>query len=328
MARLPLHMERATLAPNVTSTRIGFGCAGLMREPSARKRQRLLEEAFDQGVRHFDVARMYGLGAAEGELGRFVQGHRDSVVIATKFGIEAASAPGRLASLQGPARRLLARYPALRDYVKGRSDAFHQPHRYDAATARASLQTSLSELRTDYVDMLFLHDPSPGDRVDLPEICGYLEEARQAGQIRAWGVAGERNPCVEIRQSLPATAILQVRDDIFSRSSPLPPELEPRITFGVLGETLGRILGHLNGSPERCSRWSERVGLDCSSPEALASLLLRDALEANARGVVLFNTTRPERLRGLDAVDSAAHSDDPALRALRRLVGDELAPTG
>jgi len=318
-------MESVPLAPNVTSTRIGFGCAGLMREPSARKRRRLLEEAFDQGIRHFDVARMYGLGAAEGELGRFAQGRRDGVVIATKFGIEAASAPDRLARLQGPARRLLARYPALRNYVKGRSDAFHRPHSYDTPTARASLQTSLRELQTDYVDVLFLHDPLPQDRVDLPEICGYLEEARQAGQIRAWGIAGERNPCVKIRQSLPATAILQVRDDIFSRSSPLPPGLEPRITFGVLGETLGRILAHLNGSPERRSKWSETVGLDCSSPEALASLLLRDALEANARGVVLFNTTQPERLRGLDALVSAAHSDDPTLTAFRRLVSDELA---
>lgn len=299
-----------------------------MREPSARKRQRLLEEAFDQGVRHFDVARMYGLGAAEGELGRFVQRRRDSVVVATKFGIEAATAPGRLASLQGPARRLLARYPALRNYVKGRSGAFHQPHSYDAATARASLQTSLRELQTDYVDVLFLHDPSPEDRVDLPEICGYLEEARQAGQIRAWGIAGERNPCVEIGESFPATAILQVRDDICSRNSPLPPELEPLITFGILGEMLERILTHLNVSPERRSRWSETVGLDCSSPEALASLLLRDALEANAQGVVLFNTTRPERLRGLDALVATAHSDDPALTAFRRLVGDELAPTG
>jgi D-threo-aldose 1-dehydrogenase len=321
-------MESVALAPNVTSTRIGFGCAGLMREPSARKRRRLLEEAFEQGVRHFDVARMYGLGAAEGELGRFAQGRRESVVIATKFGIEAASAPGHLARLQGPARRLLARYPALRSYVKGRSDAFHQPHHYDALTARASLQTSLRELQTDYVDVLFLHDPSPADRVDLPEICAYLEEARQAGHVRAWGVAGECNPCVQIKRSLPANAVLQVRDDILSRSSPPAPELEPRISFGVLGEMLGRILAHLDASPERRSKWSETVGFNCSSPEAIASLLLRDALEANARGVVLFNTTRPERLHGLDALIAAAHGDDPALAEFRRLVGDELAPMG
>lgn len=321
-------MDRTALAPNVTSTRIGFGCAGLMRESSGRQRQRVLSEAFDQGIRHFDVARMYGLGAAEGELGRFARGHRDSIVIATKFGIE-ASTPGFLARLQGPARGLLARYPTLRGYVKRRSGAFHHPHRYDAAMARASLETSLRELQTDYVDVLFLHEPSPADEVDLPEICAYLEGARQAGQLRAWGVAGEQDPCIQMKRHLPSGAILQMREDIFSRTSPVPRELAPLITFGVLGRALDRILLHLNGSPKLCSLWSEAVGADCSSPDALASLLLRDALHANPSGVVLFSTTRPERLRGLDALVAAAHlGEDTALAAFKHRVRNELGPTG
>lgn len=321
-------MESTALAPGVTSTRIGFGCAGLLREPSAHKRQSLLAEAFEQGITHFDVARMYGLGVAESELGRFVRGRRDSIVIATKFGIEPASASGRLARLQGPARWLLARYPTLRGYVKRRSDAFNQPHHYDAATARASLQTSLRELQTDYVDLLLVHDPAPTDSVDLPDICAYLEEARQEGHVRAWGVAGEQDPCIQLKRSLPASAILQVRDDIFSRTHPFPADLEPLITFGVLGEALDRISRHLNGSPERRSRWSEALGVDCSSSEALVALLLRDALDANPQGVVLFSTTRLERLQALDTIASVAHNgNDTVLTAFRRRVNDELATT-
>jgi hypothetical protein len=322
-------MKSTALAPAITSTRIGFGCAGLMREPSMRKRQILLAEAFEQGITHFDVARMYGLGAAEGELGRFARDRRDGVVIATKFGIEPASASGRLARLQAPARWLLARYPALRGYVKRRSDAFHQPRHYDAATARASLQTSLRELQTDYVDLLLVHDPSPADHVDLPGICAYLEEARQAGHVRAWGVAGERAPCFQLKRSLPTTAILQVRDDVIFRTGEFPGDLEPLVTFGVLGEALDRISGHLQGSSERSSLWSEELGMDCSSPQVLVSLLLRDALGANPRGVVLYSTTRPERLRGLEAIAAAAHDqDDPVLAAFRRRVSDELVSIG
>jgi D-threo-aldose 1-dehydrogenase len=322
-------MERTTLVSEVTSTRIGFGCAGLMREPSSGKRQRLLHEAFDEGIRHFDVARMYGLGAAEGELGRFAKGRRDRMVIATKFGIEAASAPGHLAPLQGPARWLLSRQPALRRYAKRRSDLLHQPHRYDVPTARASLHTSLRELQTDYVDVLFLHDPSPTDPVDLPEICGYLEEARQTGYLRAWGIAGEQNPCVAIKHSLPAPAIVQLRDDILSRTTKLSDGLEPLITFGVLSTALNRILAHLERNPERSLQWSESIGIDCSSPDELASLLLRDALRANPSGVVLYSTTRPERLRGLDAIISSEPSDeDPVLTEFRRHVIGELTPIG
>ncbi len=319
-------MKSTALAPAVTSTRIGFGCAGLMREPSMRKRQILLAEAFERGITHFDVARMYGLGAAERELGRFAQGHRENIVIATKFGVGPASIAGRFARLQRPARWLLARNPALKALLKRRSDVVHHPRHYDVASARASLQTSLRELNTDYVDLLFVHDPSPSDRVDLPGICAFLEEARQAGHVRAWGVAGEQDPCTQIKRSLPATAVLQTRDDILSRKYPFPPDdLEPLITFGVLSTAIDRISKHLSDSPERRSQWSQTLDVDCSSPQAIVALLLRDALDANPHGVVLFSTTRPERLRELDSIASAPDpANDPTLAALRRHVSDEL----
>jgi hypothetical protein len=318
-------METVALAPDVISTRVGFGCAGLMRESSGRDRRRVLAAAFDEGIRHFDVARMYGLGAAEGELGRFARGRRDDLVIATKFGIEATSAPGRLARIQGPARKLIARYPRIREHIKRHSSAFHQPHRYDADAARSSLETSLRELGTDYVDVLFLHDPAPGDVVDLPEIGGYLEEAREKGYLRAWGVAGEPDPCVRLRQSMPKETILQVRDDIFSHPPGLADVLQPAITFGVLSGALERVAAHMSESPGPRKRWSETLNADCSSPQTIASLLMQDGLRANSRGVVLLSTTRPERLSGLDSLVSASRDDSINLGGFRHLVNDELA---
>lgn len=314
--------------PEVTTTRIGFGCAGLMREPSARARQRLLEVAFDQGIRHFDVARMYGLGAAEGELGRFARGRRDKMVIATKFGIETASASGRFARFQSPARWLIARCPPVRRYVKRRSGAFHQPHRYDVATARASLHASLRALQTDYVDVLLLHDPLPTDALDLPEICGYLEDARRAGDLKAWGIAGERDPCVEIKRTLPSNAVLQLRHDIRSGTIPASRALEPLITFGILNEVLDTVIAHFAQNPERLEQWSDDVGVDCSSRDELVFLLLRDALQANRNGVVLYSTGQPDRLRKLAPRISANPSDyEGAITEFRRHVSEELVPT-
>lgn len=291
-----------------------------MREPASGKRQRLLDEAFDQGIRHFDVARMYGLGAAERELGRFAHRRRDQIVIATKFGIEPAPASSRLAPLQGPARRLLARYPALRRHVKKRADTFHSPRRYDAETARASLLTSMRELQTDYVDIFLIHDPAVTDHLDLPGVCEYLEEARHAGHLRAWGVAGEPSPCIQIKQSLPTATVLQTRQDILSRVSALPQGLGPLITFGVLGDAFHQITRYLGKSQQCRSRWSEELGIECS-PQVVASMLLRDALEANPKGVVLYSTTRPERLSEASAV--ANHTDGASvLVELRRLVSE------
>ncbi len=102
--------------------RLGFGCAQLLRLPRRRDRRRLLDAAFDAGLRHFDVARMYGLGMAEGEVGRFARDRRAEISIATKFGIDP---PRRtMARLQAPARAALARMPALRSAVKRRDSSF------------------------------------------------------------------------------------------------------------------------------------------------------------------------------------------------------------
>src|SRR3954452_19764418 len=98
---------------DVVSSALGFGCAGLFHLPARGDRMRLLEAAFDGGVRHFDTAPMYGLGRSEPELGRFVRGRRDQVVIATKFGIAPTAVARALGRVQGPVRRVLASVPSL-----------------------------------------------------------------------------------------------------------------------------------------------------------------------------------------------------------------------
>jgi choline dehydrogenase-like flavoprotein len=306
-----------------SAARLGFGCASLMQLPSQRQRQRLLEEAFEQGLRHFDVARMYGLGRAEHELGRFARSRRDQVSIGTKFGIE-ASASGMMARLQAPARAAIGRVPALREALKRRSGAFELPRRYDAATARASLELSLEALGTDYVDFLFVHDPTSSDLVDMEELRSTLEELRQAGYVRAWGVSGDPDPCLGLARSAGAPAVLQVRDDIFD-PAPIVGAEAPAITFGVLSSALGRIHNCLVADPEMRSRWSTLVGRDCGDPETLAALLLQDALERNPDGMVLFGTTRPPRLASALHAAEEISGDREALQAFRCCLGEDLA---
>src|SRR6059058_1826376 len=91
----------------VETSALGLGCADLMRAGTAARR-RLLAAALDAGVRHYDVAPMYGLGLAEHEIGRFAHGRRDRLVIATKFGIEPSRAARALAPVQRSLQRALA----------------------------------------------------------------------------------------------------------------------------------------------------------------------------------------------------------------------------
>ena len=60
----------------VVTSAVGFGCAGLFRIPQRSRRREVLEAAYDVGIRHFDVAPMYGLGLAEAELGSFLKRRR------------------------------------------------------------------------------------------------------------------------------------------------------------------------------------------------------------------------------------------------------------
>ncbi|HXV06287.1 MAG TPA: aldo/keto reductase [Solirubrobacterales bacterium] len=330
MLPAPQHLEGETALFDRCGegTRLGFGCAGLMRTPSRRSRQRLLGEAFEQGIRHFDVARMYGLGVAEEELGRFARGRREQITIATKFGIEPSRSASRLARLQAPARAAVARFPALRAALKRREGAFHVARRYDGDAARMSLKTSLEALGTDYVDVLFVHDPGATDLTDAEELVGTLEELRRDGRLRAWGVSGEFEPSAQLRDAVDAPLVFQVRDDMFD-PAPIGPEADA-ITFGVLSRAVSRILERLGASGERRSRWSRIVGEDCGRPEVVASLLLQDALERNAGGGVLFSTTRPERVKAAVAAAERVSSGagTAALRGFRECMRVEFGEMG
>jgi D-threo-aldose 1-dehydrogenase len=297
-------------AGGVETTALGFGCANLFRLPRSAQRRDLLEAAYDTGVCHFDVAPMYGLGLAEGEVGRFARKRRHSITIATKFGIRATAVARGLALGQGPVRRVFEASPALRQRARssapgpgpgasgpGLGALLYAAEGYDAAGARKSLERSLRALGTDYVDLLLLHDPAPGT-VRSEELYSYLDEARRAGKIRSWGIAGEAEPAIEVARSFShAVPVLQVRDDIFLRSLRNAESVASSfITFGLLGEALARFLKYVSADEARHKRWNALAGADCGEPEVAASILLRAAFRENSSGVVLFSTIHSERI--------------------------------
>src|SRR5580698_1578040 len=69
------------------TTRLGFGCGSIMGAMSRLDSLKLLESAYEAGIRHFDVAPRYGYGEAESCLGEFLQRHPGQITITTKYGI-------------------------------------------------------------------------------------------------------------------------------------------------------------------------------------------------------------------------------------------------
>jgi D-threo-aldose 1-dehydrogenase len=321
---------------DIETTALGFGCADLFREPSSARRLRLLNVAFDAGVRHFDVAPMYGLGRVETELGRFARGKRDQIMIATKFGIDPAPVGRLLGGIQGSIHRVLRTLPMVADRPRAAGEdprsgwlgaLLYRPSDYRVRTARASLERSLRQLQTDNVDMLFLHDPTPGAAIS-DDIGAYLESARSAGHIRAWGIAGEPASTEFVAQQLNRPVpILQVRGDVFSRMSGriVTGGDQGLILFAVIARALPRVLFHVRSDAQVRRRWNDAIGADCGDAEEMATLLLRDALCANIEGTVLFSTIQAGRIKTAAFAARDAMTADGAVDAFRTLVKAELA---
>jgi D-threo-aldose 1-dehydrogenase len=279
---------------------------------------------------------MYGFGLAEPELGAFARGRRAELTIATKFGMRPTPIARRLARVQGPVRGFLEARPALRDRARAHAAGpskgpagrlLYAADGYDATGARQSLERSLRALSTDYLDLYLLHDPLPGS-VRSDEVSAYLEQARTAGLIRSWGIAGELEPTAEVARSFRGhIPVLQLRDDVFLRSLHRAPARSAFITFGVLSGALAPLVGHVTADKSRRDQWHREIGADCGNPEVAASFLLRAALRENSLGVVLFCTVHASRIRSAVELAETFHaSEDPALDAFARMVDLELLP--
>ena len=325
---MPLPM--VTLEPaGIRTTALGFGCAGLFRISSPAQRSRLLHTAYDAGIRHFDVAPMYGLGRAEPELGNFARARRTDLTIATKFGINPTILARGLGYAQGPVRHVFQARPAIRDYATapaGPSRHLYEQKVYHAAGARRSLERSLRALHTDYVDLFLLHDPLPGS-VRSDEVSSCLEDARTAGLIRSWGIAGEPETTGEVARSFKGhIPIRQLRDDIFLRSLH-PPQTETTafITYGVIARPLTCLVQYVGADDSRRLRWKKTIGADCGNSEVAASFLLRAAFRENATGVVLFSTTHRSYIQNaVKTLEIASSSEDQRLDVFLQMVDDEL----
>jgi D-threo-aldose 1-dehydrogenase len=288
------------------SPRLGFGCASLYGLPDKRSRRAILECAYDLGIRHFDVAPMYGLGLAEPELAAFVS-TRPEVVLATKFGI-GLKPLGRLAGhIQGPIRRMLRSSRRANSRVKesGRAPdagllgrALYTEKDYSVDTAKRALEASLRTLRTDKIDYFLLHEPASSSRTGFPRLADYLEGARAAGTIGRWGPAGDLSGLdTNSDDFMRGASVAQFPYDLFDGwPAHAPANGQYHITFGILAGALPRVQETLAQLPELRRVCSEMLDSDLADPRNVVGLLVRDAVTQNSDGTVLLSSTNMKNL--------------------------------
>jgi D-threo-aldose 1-dehydrogenase len=285
----------------LTLSRLGFGTAGLMARLGRRESVRLLEIAHDSGITHFDTARAYGYGEAESALGDFLAGRRDAVTVATKLGM---LPPRRSRALQGAKAlgRVGARaLPALRPLLRRGGQSMAKSGEFEPVAARASLETSLRELRVETVDLLLLHECRPAD-LETEGLLEFLEQVVAEGQVRAFGIGTDRASTAAIVASRPEFArIVQVPQTVADPALELPPGVG-LITHSAVVPLVDAV--------------SERARAEGWSRETVGRLLLAGGLRANPAGAVLFSSTDEGRIRANAAL---ADEPEPSAEDLERL---------
>ncbi len=170
---------------------LGLGCSTFGGSKSKKTALRTLNMAYDLGVNYFDVARSYGYGQAESIVGEFIQGKRDRVILTSKFGIVPPRPFPLMAQVKDVVRHLKRTAPGLTQRaIQTYSVSQVKRAAITPQSAIASLEKSLRELNTDYLDFYLLHDCTYGEAVN-EALWVALEKAKQKGMIRAWGATCE-----------------------------------------------------------------------------------------------------------------------------------------
>ena len=127
--------------------------------PSVEQGERLLLAALDAGVTMFDTAALYGFGANETLVGKVLSGHRSRFTLASKGGLAGVQTGG-----------------GIKRVIDGRPEAI-----------RRNCEDSLRRLRTDTVDLYYLHRWDK--QVPIEDSVGALSDLVRAGKVRAIGLS-------------------------------------------------------------------------------------------------------------------------------------------
>ncbi len=173
---------------------IGFGCMNLSHAygapPPPEQGERLLLQALDAGVDFFDTAALYGFGASETLVGQALSKHRQRFVLASKCGMQGVEVEGKMTRV-----------------IDGRPK-----------TIRATCEDSLRRLKTDVIDLYYLHRWDKLRGVPIEDSVGALSDLLRAGKIRSIGLSEVSADTLRKAQAVHPVAAVQTEYSLWTRN--------------------------------------------------------------------------------------------------------------
>lgn len=208
---------------NLSVSTIGFGAMvlspGVYQAVNDQESLHTLHQILDLGINLIDTADIYGNGHNEQLVGQAIQGRRDQVVLATKFGGDVDANGHIVTGLGKPS------------YV------------------RQAIDASLQRLGVDYVDVYYLHRVDPTTPIE--ETVGAMAELVAAGKVRYLGLSEVSPETIRRAHCIHPITVVESEYSLFTRDpevSVLPTLQELGIGF-VAYSPLGR--GFLTGQIKR-----------------------------------------------------------------------------
>jgi D-threo-aldose 1-dehydrogenase len=209
---------------------------------------RTLDAAWSAGVRYYDVSPWYGLGLAERRFGYYLHNkNRDEYILSSKV--------GKLlkASRQNDARSNFPFSPSPNNVVFD----------YTADGVRRSVEDSLQRLGVSNLDIVFVHDISPDNKllptpwqkqfeIALKGAFPALSRMKAEGIIKGWGIGvNTPEPILRVMQEAdPDVCLLASQYSLIDQANALnhlfPVARQRRVKF-VIGSSLNA--GFISGSP-------------------------------------------------------------------------------
>jgi len=185
-------MQQRQLGPFKVSS-IGLGCMNICHAYSApvseQQAERVLLAALDAGVTHFDTAALYGFGASETLVGKYLSKHRSKFTLASKCGMQGVP------NADGVKVRVIDGRPA---------------------TIKATCEDALKRLQTDVIDLYYLHRWDKA--VPIEDSVGALADLVREGKIRSIGLSEVSASTLRKAHAVHPIAALQTEYSLWTRN--------------------------------------------------------------------------------------------------------------
>ena len=188
----PASNGKAHVGPNgLAVSALGLGCMGMSWSygPAKDKQEmmKLLRDAVERGVTFFDTAEVYGPLVNEELVGEALAPFKGQVVLATKFGFQAAPGDSN-------------RWSALAS---------------DPAHIKQVVEGSLQRLRVEAIDLYYQHRVDPS--VPIEDVAGAVKDLIAAGKVKHFGLSEAGAQTIRRAHAVQPVAALQSEYSLWYR---------------------------------------------------------------------------------------------------------------